>query len=108
MTWRKAGFGLFLYHSCHDHVAPTFPRLDGERFPLPRGPRPRKSGPPSIAGSARATTSPSIYCHAQAVLGCVENALVRVEEASRLGYSSNLSLAKIRNTLEMKGMRKGL
>jgi hypothetical protein len=36
----------------------------------------------AIAGSARATTSPSIYCPAQAVLGCVENVLVRVEEAS--------------------------
>ena len=35
-------------------------RLDGQRFPLSRGPRPRKSGSPSaIAGSARATTSPS-------------------------------------------------
>ena len=27
------------------------------------------------------------YCPAQAVLGCVENVLVWVEEASRLGYS---------------------
>src|SRR5215469_3909847 len=29
------------------------------------------------------------YCPAQAVLGCVENVLVWVEEASRLGYSPN-------------------
>jgi hypothetical protein len=39
------------------------------------------------AGSARATTSPSIDCPAQAVLGCVANVLVRMEEASRLGHS---------------------
>ena len=63
-----------------DRVAPTFPRLDGQRFPFPRGPRPRKPGSPSaIAGSARATTSSSIDCPAQAVLGCVENVLVWVE-----------------------------
>src|SRR5215469_9443780 len=29
------------------------------------------------------------YCPAQAVLGCAENVLVWVEEASRLGYSPN-------------------
>src|SRR5229473_6973192 len=33
--------------------------------------------------AARATTSPSIDCRAQTVLGCVENGLVRVEPASR-------------------------
>jgi hypothetical protein len=36
--------------------------------------------------SARATTSSSIDSPAQAVLGCVENVLVRVEEAFRLGH----------------------
>ena len=51
MTWGKARFGLFRYDSGYDRIAPTFPRLDGQRFPLPRGPRPRKSGSPSaIAG----------------------------------------------------------
>src|SRR5271154_1814371 len=50
----------------------------------------RKPGSPSaIAGSTRATTSPSIDCPAQTVLGCVENVLVRVEAASRLGHSQN-------------------
>jgi hypothetical protein len=43
--------------------------------------------PPAIAGSARATTSPSIDCPAQAALGCVENMPVRVEQATRLGHS---------------------
>ena len=61
MACRKARFGLFRSDSGYDRVAPTFPRLDGQRFSLPRGPRPRESGsPPTIAGSARATTSPSI------------------------------------------------
>jgi len=61
--------------------------VDRQLFSLPRGPRPRKLGSPSaIAGSACATTSPSIDCPAQAVLGCVENVLVWVEEAFRLGY----------------------
>src|SRR4029077_12306908 len=82
MTWRKAKFGLFRYDSGYDRVAPTFPRLVGQRFPFPGGPRPREPGSPSaIAGSARATTSPSISCPAQAVLGCVANVLVRVREA---------------------------
>jgi hypothetical protein len=63
MTWRKARFGFFRYDSGYDRVAPTFPRLDGQCFPLTRGPRPRKPGTPStINGSARATTSPSIDC----------------------------------------------
>src|SRR4029077_5327885 len=80
MTWRKAGFGFFRYNSCHDCVAPTFPRLVGQRFPFPGGPRPRELGSPSaIAGSARATSSPSINCPAQAVLGCVANVLVRTK-----------------------------
>ena len=62
--------------------------MDGQRFPFPGGPRPRKPGAASaIADSARATASPSIDCLAQAVLGGVENVLVRVEEASRLGHS---------------------
>jgi hypothetical protein len=73
---------------CHDRVAPASPRVDGQRFPFPRGPRPRKPGSASaIAGFTRATTSPSIDRSAQAVLGCVANLLVRVEEASHLGYS---------------------
>jgi hypothetical protein len=50
---------------------------DGQRFPFPGGPRPRKPGSASaIAGSAPATTSPSLDSPAQAVLGCVENLLV--------------------------------
>jgi hypothetical protein len=90
MTWRKGGCGLFRYDSGYDRVASTFPRLDSQRFPLPRGPRPRKPGSPStIAGSAHATTSLSIDGPAQTVLGCVENGLVRVAEASGLGYSPN-------------------
>jgi hypothetical protein len=36
---------------------------------------------------ARATSSPSIDRLAQAVLGCVADLLVRVEEASHLGHS---------------------
>src|SRR5260370_13949693 len=81
MTWRKARFGLFRYNSGYDRVAPTFPRLVGQRFPFPGGPRPREPGSPSaIAGSARATTSPSIDGPAQTVLGCVENVLVRVDQ----------------------------
>src|SRR5260370_33451405 len=84
----KDWFGFFRYNSCHDCVAPTFPRLVGQRFPFPRGPRPREPGSPSaIAGSARATTSPSIDCPAQAVLGCVANVLVRVDQAAHLGHS---------------------
>jgi len=64
--------------------------VDDQRFPLPRGPRPRKPrSSTTIAGSARATTSPSIDCPAQAVLGRIENVLVRVDEASRLGHSEN-------------------
>src|SRR6516162_3501076 len=59
-------------------------------FSLPRGPRPRKLGSPSAtARFAHATASHSIDCPAQAVLGCVENVLVWVEETSRLGYSPN-------------------
>jgi hypothetical protein len=78
----------FPLESCHDRVAPAFPRLVGQFFQLPGGPRPRKHGSPSaIAGTARAMTSPSIDCPAQTVLGCVENVLVRVETASRLGHS---------------------
>ena len=57
-------------------VAPTFPRLDSQRFQFPRGPRPRK------LGSRRQTTSPSIDCPAEAVLGCLENVLVRVDLSS--------------------------
>jgi hypothetical protein len=79
---RKTVFRFFRYNSCHDCVASTFPRLVGQRFPFPGGPRPREPRSPSaIAGSARATTSPSINCPAQAVLGCVENVLVRVDQA---------------------------
>src|SRR4029077_17020903 len=90
MTWRKARFGLFRYNSGYDRVAPTSPRLVGQRFPFPGGPRPREPGSPSaIAGSARATTSPSIHCPAQAVLGCVANVLVRVDQAAHLGHSEN-------------------
>src|SRR6516164_9404776 len=66
------------------------PRVDRQLFSLPRGPHPRKLGSPSAtARFARTTASHSIDCPAQAVLGCVENALVWVEEASRLGYSPN-------------------
>ena len=43
--------------------------------------------PSAIAGSARATTSPSINCPAQAVLGGVENVLVWVDQTSHLGHS---------------------
>jgi len=43
--------------------------------------------PSAIAGSAGATASPSMDCPAQAVLGGVENLLVRVEQASCLGHS---------------------
>jgi hypothetical protein len=90
MTWRNHRFEMFRYGFGYDRVATAFPRLDGQRFPLPRGPRPRKSSSLSaIAGSARAKTSPSIDDPAQAVLGCVTNVLVWVEEASRLCYSSN-------------------
>jgi hypothetical protein len=39
MTWRKARFGLFRYNSGFDRVAPTFPRLVGQRFPFPGGER---------------------------------------------------------------------
>ncbi len=42
MTWRKARFGPFRYNSGYDRVAPTFPRLVGQRFPFPGGPRPRE------------------------------------------------------------------
>ena len=86
---RKTGFRFSRYNSCHDCVASTFPRLVGRHFPFSGGPRPREPGSPStIAGSACATTSPSIDCPAQAVLGCVEIVLVWVEKAARLGYSS--------------------
>jgi putative transposase len=46
MTWSKARFGLFRYDSAYDRVAPTFPRLVGQRFPFPGGPRPREPGSP--------------------------------------------------------------
>src|SRR5260370_40047089 len=84
----KDWFGFFRYNSCPDCVAPTFPRLVGQRFPFPGGPRPRELGSPSaIAGSARATTSPSIDGPAQTVLGCVANVLVRVDQAAHPGHS---------------------
>src|SRR6516225_2569912 len=87
---RKTGFRFFRYYSSHDCVAPASPRVDRQLFSLPRGPRPRKLGSPSAtAGFADGTASHSIDCPAQAVLGCVENVLVWVEEASRLGYSPN-------------------
>src|SRR5712691_11232927 len=55
-----------------------------------KGSRPRKLGSPSATASpARQTTSPSIDCPAQAVLGRIENVLVRVDEASRPGHSEN-------------------
>src|SRR6266852_8914065 len=74
MTWRRARFGPFL---CHDRVAPASPRLDGQRFPFPGRPRPRKPGSPSAtASSARETTSPPIDCPAQAVLGRIEDVVV--------------------------------
>src|SRR5258708_20329356 len=70
----KDWFGFFRYNSCHDCVAPTFPRLVGQRFPFPGGPRPREPGSPSaIAGSARATTPPSIDCPPQPLLASVHN-----------------------------------
>jgi len=47
----------------------------------------RMTSPSAVAGSARPTTSPSIGYPAQAVLGCVEDILVRVEEATCLGHS---------------------
>ena len=69
-------------------VAPPSPRLDDQRFQFPGGPRPRKPGAPSaIASAARQTTSASIDRPAQVVLGRVENVLVRVDKASRLGHS---------------------
>jgi len=42
----------------------------------------------------RATTSPSINCPAQAVLGCVANVLVRVDQAAHLEPNSLLKLAR--------------
>ena len=64
--------------------------MGGQRFPFPEGSRPRILGSPSATASpARQTTSPSIDCPAQAVLGRIENVLVRVDEASRLGHSEN-------------------
>ena len=42
-----------------------------------------------LASSARKKASPSIDCPAQAVLGRIEDNLVRVDEASRLGHSEN-------------------
>jgi hypothetical protein len=83
---------IFPLESLHDRVAPTFLRLVGERFPFPGGPRPRKPGSPSaIAGSAHATTSPSIDGPAQAVLGCIENALVWVVWYARIPSGSHLT-----------------
>jgi len=59
-------------------------------FSLPQGPRPRELGsPPATARVVRSAASYSIDCPAQTVLGGVENVLVWVEEASRLGYSAN-------------------
>jgi hypothetical protein len=54
----------------------------------------------------QATASPSIDRHAQAVLGRVENILVGVEEASRLGHSSNrheLASSGVLSVLHMDG-----
>jgi hypothetical protein len=52
------------------------------------GSRPRKPRSPSaIACSAHQTASPSTDHHAQAVLDRVENVLVGMDEASRLGQS---------------------
>src|SRR6516164_10350433 len=102
---RKTGFRFFRYNSCHDCVAPASPWVDRQLFSLPRGPRPRKLGsPPATARFARATASHSIDCSAQAVLACVENVLVRVEEASRLGYSPNrceLASSRVSFVLDM-------
>jgi hypothetical protein len=40
-----------------------------------------------LLGSSSQTTSPPIDCPAQAVLGGIEDVVVRVDEASRLGHS---------------------
>src|SRR6516164_11352879 len=105
---RKTGFRFFRYNSCHDCVAPASPWVDRQLFSLPRGPRPRKLGsPPATARFARATASHSIDCSAQAVLACVENVLVWVEEASRLGYSPNrceLASSRVSFVLDMDRM----
>ena len=102
---RKTGFRFFRYKSCHDCVASTSPRVDRQLFSLPGGPRPGKLGSPSAtARFARATASHSIDCPAQAVLGCVENLLVWVQEASRLGYSPNrreLASSRVSLVLDM-------
>jgi putative transposase len=78
MTWRKAGFGfsakilamiVSLRHFLGWLVSVFRSREDLVLENL--------ASPSPIAGSARATTSPSIDCPAPAVLGCVENVLVR-------------------------------
>src|SRR5260370_16187320 len=85
MTWGKAPFGLFRYDSGYDRVAPTFPRLVGKRFPFPGGPRPREPGSPSaIAGSARATTSPSINCPANTDLVSIAEKHRQADDGWRL------------------------
>ena len=107
---QKTGFRFFRYNSCHDCVASTSPWVDHQLFSLPPGPRPRKLGSPSaIAGSACATASHSIDCPAQAVLGGVENVLVWVEEASRLGYSPKrreLAWSRVSFVLEGAGINR--
>jgi hypothetical protein len=58
----------------------------------------------AIAGSARQTTSPSTDYLAQAVLDRLKIVLVGMDEASRLGYSSNrraLASGWLRVVLEM-------
>src|SRR4029077_16809570 len=49
----------------------------------------QRLGPEKWSGPVDLNLSPSIECHAQAVLGCVANVLVRVEEASHLGHPEN-------------------
>ncbi len=46
----------------------------------------------------RATTSPSINCPAQAVLGCVANVLVRVDQAAHLEPNSLLKPGQAQST----------
>src|SRR6516162_2002555 len=79
--------------------------MDRQLFSVPRGPCPRKLGSPSAtARFARATAPHSINCPEQAVLGCVENDLVWMEETSRIGYSPNrreLASSRFSFVLEM-------
>jgi hypothetical protein len=91
--------------SGHDLAPSAFSRLDGQCFRFPSGSHPGKPrSPPTAASAARQGTPPTTEYWAKAVLGPVAKPLVRLEEASRLGYTPNgcgLASSRLSTVLEV-------